>query len=407
MAAEPSSPRVSDVRDKKRILFVDDEPGVLDGLRRALHPMREEWDLSFASSGAEALDRLDSQPADLVVSDLRMPHMDGAELLGAIQRRQPGIIRFVLSGYADRFMILRCAGPAHRFLIKPCPPEHLVQAIRRAFSLRDLLHSHALLRLMEGAANLPALPGIYATLMAALQSPDSNLREIASILSRNAAMADTMLRLVNSAYVMYLESIQQAVAYLGAEAISAVALTSALFDLSHAAPDPRFDVQAAYEHSLAVGATAGPWIAKTTHDRKLAEEATMAGMTHDIGKLVFLRNQPDAWFEALHLAEQRNLPPHAAEREIFGVTHAEVGAYLLNQWGVADDIVEAVAYHHHPAQCLVRERNSLFAVHAANALCHKWHSPSRNWRILLDAAYLASVDPQWNIETFESAIGRT
>ena len=130
MAPDPSSPRVSDVRDKKRIMFVDDEPVVLDGLRRALHPMREEWDLSFASSGAAALDRLDSPPVDLVVSDLRMPHMDGAELLSAIQRRQPGIIRFVLSGYADRFMILRCAGPAHRFLVKPCAPEHTVRAFR-------------------------------------------------------------------------------------------------------------------------------------------------------------------------------------------------------------------------------------------------------------------------------------
>ena len=399
--------RISEVQDRKSLLFVDDEPGVLDGLKRTLHPLREEWDFSFANSGAEALDRLQRQPVDLVVSDLRMPRMDGIELLNTIKGRHPRIARFVLSGHADRFMVLRCAGPAHQFLVKPCETDRLVKAIRRAFSLRDLLQSHALLSFMENAPDLPALPKIYETLMAALQSPDSSMAHIATLIEGDAAMAGKLLHLVTSAFVGYIQTIQQAVSYLGAEAISAIALAAALFEPYLGEKDAEFGVQGTYDHSVAVGATAGRWISQTLKDRQLAEEATMAGMTHDIGKLLLIRNRPDAWREALAWAAERNLPLPAAEREVAGVTHAEVGAYLLNRWGVADNIVEAVAYHHHPASCLGRDKNSLFAVHVANALCHKWHEPGARWRTLLDEGYLAAVDPRWSIEQFESAAGKS
>lgn len=398
---------VSEIQDKKRILFVDDEPNVLAGFRRSLHPMRDEWDVFFAAGGAEALDLLASQPVDLVVSDLRMPDMDGVDLLNAVRIRHPRAIRLVLSGYADRFMILRCAGPSHQFLAKPCDSDQLIKAIRRAFALRDILQRHELQRFLQDDVVLPALPGLYQALMRALQSRDSGMAEIADLISRDADMAAKLLHLVNSAFVVYIESIQQAVSYLGAEAMSAIALTAALFEPYLAREDPAFGIQAHYDHSVSVGATAGRWVSKTFKDRKRAEEATMAGMTHDIGKLVMIHNRPDEWRQTLALSNSRRISLHAAEQEVFGITHADVGAYLLNQWGVADNVVEAVAYHHHPSACHGREQNSLFAVHAANALCHKHSEPGLRWRQLLDHPYLAAVDPQWDIDLFQAAAEQT
>jgi putative nucleotidyltransferase with HDIG domain len=397
---------VSDVKDKPCILFVDDEMNVLVGLKRALHAMRDEWDMAFANSGAEALQMLEARPADMVVSDLRMPRMDGVDLLNAVKLRYPKTIRFVLSGQADRFMILRCAGPSHQFLVKPCSAEDLVKAARRSFSLRDLLARHELARFLEDDVVLPDMPAIYADLMRALQSRDSSMVEIARIIDRDADMAAKMLRLVNSAFFVYIESIQQALSYLGAEAISAIALASALYEPFLGKGDDPFGIQESYDHSITVGATAGRWIAKNLKDRKRSEEATMAGMTHDIGKLVVIRSKPDLWAQAARHAQDNRLPMHAAEREVLGTTHAEIGAYLLHRWGIADNIVEAVAYHHHPSASIGRERNSLFAVHAANALSHKWSDPSQNWRRLLDAAYVAATDPAWSLEQFEADAGR-
>ena len=399
--------KVSELQDKKQILFVDDEPHVLGGLRRSLHSVRDEWDIYTAPGGAEALEFLKTKAVDMVVSDLRMPGMDGVELLNTIQHLHPQMIRFVLSGYADRFMILRCAGPAHKFLVKPCEIDSLVKSIRRAFALRDLLNSHSVQKVIETSTELPALPSLYVALMNALQSRDSSMAQIASIIDSDAALSGKLLHLVNSTFFGYIQSIPQAVSYLGAEAMSAIALTAALFAPYLNGSDDEFGIQANYDHSVSVGATAGRWIAKVLKDRKLSEETTMAGMTHDIGKLVLIRNRPDDWRKAIQFAADKNLPLHAAEREVFDTTHAEIGAYLLNRWGVADNIVEAVAYHHHPANSLGREQNSLFAVHVANALCHKWHEPGKNWRRLLDNAYLAAVDPAWNIDAFEADAGKT
>ncbi len=397
--------QVAEVGDKKRILFVDDEASILSGIKRMLHPMREEWDMAFAGSGAEALAMLKSEPVDLLVADLRMPQMDGVQLLTRVKQEYPNTVRFVLSGYADRFMILRCAGPAHQFLVKPCESEQLVLAARRAFALRELLNSHRVRKMLQEDAMLPSLPGLYAALMKALQSPDSSMAEIASIIAKDTEMAEKMLRLVNSTFMVYIENIHQAVSYLGAEAMSAIALTTGLFDQFVDDQAAEFGIKDSYDHSMSVGAIAGRWMASTFKNRKMTEEATMAGMTHDFGKLVMIRNMPDAWREAHKLSVDRHLLMHAAEREVLGVTHAEIGALLLNHWGVADNIVEAVAFHHRPSECLGPSKNSLFAVHVANALSHKWQDKEASWNKRIDLNYVKAIEPHWHLESFEAAAG--
>ena len=394
--------RVADVQDRKRILFVDDEPQVLSGFKRMLYPMRDEWAAFFAVGAADALDFLSREPADLVVSDLRMPGINGVEFLSAVKTRWPRTIRFVLSGCADRFMILRCAGPAHQFLSKPCDAESLVKAIRRAFSLRERVRSIPVLRFAESCSHLPPMPGLYAMLASALDSPDSTLDSICGVLERDAVLASKMLRLVTSAFFGYVDSIRQAASYLGAEAMGAVALASSLFDQYLGGPD-EFGLAECLDHSTSVGAVSGRWILRASRDRKAAEEATMSGLLHDVGKLVFARNRPDDTRRVAPLAAARSIPLHAAECEIFGVSHAEIGAYLLDEWGVADNVVEAVAFHHRPSDAHVREPNSLFAVHAANALCHKRADPGGRWETLLDVPFLSAVDPAWSIDAFDAA----
>jgi CheY-like chemotaxis protein len=86
----------------KRLLFVDDEAMVLDGLRRALHGMREGWEMRFVESGAAALEALEKERYDAVVSDMRMPMMDGAQLLEEVKQRYPDMVRMILSGAVEQ-----------------------------------------------------------------------------------------------------------------------------------------------------------------------------------------------------------------------------------------------------------------------------------------------------------------
>src|SRR5665213_2599652 len=85
----------------RQVLFVDDEPQVLEGLRRRLQPLMTKWQMTFVDSGADALSRFEHAPHDVIVSDISMPGMDGAQLLHAISERWPATIRIALSGMSD------------------------------------------------------------------------------------------------------------------------------------------------------------------------------------------------------------------------------------------------------------------------------------------------------------------
>jgi YesN/AraC family two-component response regulator len=112
-----------------RILFVDDELRVLEGLRRTLRHMRDQWDMDFVVSGLSALESLEKQRFDVMVTDMRMPGMDGFALLSAVSGRHPTLIRVVLSGYSDEELQVRASGLAHTYLSKPCAIDELTNAI--------------------------------------------------------------------------------------------------------------------------------------------------------------------------------------------------------------------------------------------------------------------------------------
>src|SRR5262250_288397 len=104
----------------RRILFVDDDPQLLSGLGKALRKHRHRWTMVFADSGDAALAEIHRATFDVVVSDMRMPVMDGAELLAQIRDRDPSTIRMILSGFSERNAIVRAQPVAHQFFNKPC-----------------------------------------------------------------------------------------------------------------------------------------------------------------------------------------------------------------------------------------------------------------------------------------------
>ena len=120
----------------KNLLFVDDEPKVLQGLQRQLHPMRNEWNMNFVDGGQKALDFMAANPVDVIISDMVMPGMDGSQLLAEVTKRHSNTVRIVLSGHAEREAVLRLIGPVHQYLSKPCDADELRNAIARAFSHR-------------------------------------------------------------------------------------------------------------------------------------------------------------------------------------------------------------------------------------------------------------------------------
>ena len=216
----------------KTLLFVDDEPRVLQGLQRQLHPMRSEWSMHFMDGAARALEFMASHPVDIVVSDMIMPGMDGAQLLTEVAKRHPQTVRIILSGHAEREAVLRLVGPAHQYLSKPCDADELRKAIVRAFALRDLLGNEHLKQLTTRIKNLPTLPSLQKQLTEELRKESPSLENIGQLISRDVGMTAKILQLVNSAFFGLAQPIgspTEATAYLGLNTIRALVLSMGIF----------------------------------------------------------------------------------------------------------------------------------------------------------------------------------
>ena len=184
----------------KRILFVDDESKILDGLQRMLHADRKHWDMEFAVGGEAALQACEKASFDVVISDMRMPGMDGATLLGQIRDRYPGTARIILSGYSEITLVARSVHVAHRFLGKPCEASELRSMIERVCTLQDVLCTPEIRAIIGTVGALPSLSTSYNALTQALSRPDTSISQVADILEHDVAMSAKVLQLVNSAF---------------------------------------------------------------------------------------------------------------------------------------------------------------------------------------------------------------
>jgi HD-like signal output (HDOD) protein/CheY-like chemotaxis protein len=355
-----------------RILFVDDERHVLDGLRALLRPQRSRWEMVFVDSGERALAELAASNFDVIVSDMKMPAMDGATLLRRTEVLHPDVVRIVLSGFAEFETALRTVPVAHHFLVKPCDVEVLVNVIERAWALQSRIGSAAVRAVVGAPEHLPPLPATYLALTQMLVDDAAGVAEIATVIRRDLPIADRALQLVNSAFLglgREIVSIEQATAYLGTNMLKNIVLTAQVFS-GERSPAEGLWMHRAQRHSLLVGTIARRI---TAADKRASEDAFIAGVLHDIGKRVQLDGASASRMSAIEArcrTEQR--PRFEIEREELGVTHAELGGHLLGRWGLPYPVIEAAGNHHTPQD--VRQLpglDVLGAVYVANVLAHE------------------------------------
>lgn len=357
----------------KTVLFVDDEPKVLEGLHRMLRSMRREWRMGFVTSAMEALKVLDKEAVDVVVTDMRMPGMNGVEFLTQVMKRHPDIVRIILSGHSDREMIMKSVPVAHQYLAKPCDAEVLKSCVARACALRELLADPLLKKVVSRMGCLPSLPSLYAEITEELRSPDASIQRVGEIISKDVAMTAKILQLVNSAFFGLRRRVAnpaQAVNFLGLETIKSLVFAVQIFSQFEGRKLHGFSLEALWDHSMTVAAFARMIAREEEAEPMVIEAAFMAGLLHDLGKLVWVINFGEAYMSVLAEAQQRRIPVQMIEREHFGTSHGEVGAYLMGLWGLPDNMVEAIAYHHSPGTLPSPGFSALTAVHAADILTH-------------------------------------
>jgi HD-like signal output (HDOD) protein/CheY-like chemotaxis protein len=379
---------------QRRILFVDDEPDLLMGLKRTLRPMRKLWEMEFAPSGDEALRLMSLGEFDAVVTDMKMPEMSGADLLNTVQEQWPGTVRIILSDQADRETVMRSIAPAHQFLAKPCDPEQLRSVLEKALALTDLLQNTSLKSFISNMKSIPSLPLLYQQVTSELHSEDPSAARIGEIIAQDMAMAAKILQIVNSAaYGLRAEISEpkQAAIYLGLNTIRALVLSLSIFSAFD--PDLLGPGQAEHpwEHAVSVSKFARLIaICEGIGGRDL-DPYISAGLLHDIGMLIMASADPENYRRIVAKATATGTRLDVLEFEEFGCTHAEVGAYLLGVWGLPNEIVEAVAWNHRPLDSPVTEFSTLAAVHVANAIDAQQHPERGYMDANIDNAFLSRM----------------
>ncbi|HET8725432.1 MAG TPA: HDOD domain-containing protein [Anaeromyxobacteraceae bacterium] len=358
---------MSDGAAELRILLVDDDGAVLAGLRNVLRSARRAWEVRTAGGGPAALEAMAAEPADVVVSDMRMPGMDGVTLLGRIREGWPGTVRILLSGWADAGSLTRAAAVAHRYLLKPCDPDTLRSELAEVERVRALLPDPGLRAALGALHSLPSSP---ATLRALGElPPDLERRNLAlsAAVETDVALATRVLQFVSSPSFgspRPVTGLRAAIGLVGPALLRELA--SHLEPLASAAELPgaldsleRLDRHA---HSAARIARA------LSPDDADGDPGATAALLHDAGRLAILARLPRAYAEVMERST-RGASLLEAERQVLGADHARIGAYLLGLWGLPRALVDAVSRHHDEG--VLDDPGLAGAVAAANLLAHQ------------------------------------
>ena len=385
------------------VMFVDDEISVLEGLRRSFLSMAGSLDIITCNNPFDALKKVQDRPVDIIISDLRMPGMDGVQLLEEVRRTSPETTRIILSGCSDRDVPFNTAGPAHRHYSKPCSNAKLADAIVRSLAIRKRLRTPELVELVTGIKSVPALPKALMEMMNEIQSPSGSVAGLARIISSDVGLTAQVLKIANSGFfrtATTINDVSHAVRLLGFEAIRALVVLGSVFQAFN---NSGISLEAAtrlQERSLSIGLVARRIAVSEAMGQAAAEQAQCAGMLAHIGTLILSCTYGSRVSSIHGEIEKSGASVASVEQKHLGVSHAELGAALLDLWGFPSDVVEAVLFHHEPSVSgATKGVSPMTVVHAAQELV-KPRKKRADVGERLDMGYLHRIGVADHIETW-------
>lgn len=380
--------------------MIDRDAELADGLRKHLASLQRDGRVRLAADRDQAMIELDGGRYDAVVCVIDSTGVDGWEVLSHIHASAPTTVRIAVA--RDVQTTLPVISTAHRFVPSPAGPTDVLDVVDRCCNLQGLLVSPSVARLVGSVGTLPSLPHLYAQLIQMLADPEIGLRDLATVVERDTPIAARILQVANSAFFglpRQVRTIEQALNFVGINTVKSLVLATEVFR-SFSADDQvvRIPLDEMQDHALLAANIAR----RLPADRETAEEAFTAALLHDVGKLILAARLPQEFLENCAASEEQQRPIEEIEEERYGVSHAEIGAYLLALWGLPETIVEAVANHHAPMRVAHDAFELLDAVHLANHLageldggaCASFPDAALDPQYV-DALHLGERIPEW------------
>jgi len=388
---------------EKRLLIADADASAWNVFRNALG---EGWTVVGTDSCHAALAESETHPFDAIVANAALPDLGGAELLNRLRQINPKIRRYIAAGVdlKEKFMSNLLGGD--QFLAVPYDPATLKHSIEREFTA-DYGMNSAVRELVARIRTFPTIPSLYVEVSNALHDPNATTADIGAIIAKDLSMTTKLVQVINSAYLGLRRSITdptEAVGLLGFETVKSLIMTVKLLSQYDKVKPVYFSIDSIWRHSTNVARTAKTMATLETNDPDCAGAAYTAGLMHDLGKVILAANFDDQYHRAHTMARKEKLPLWQMEKEVFGATHGEIGAYLLALWGMTDEVVKVTAFHHEPLRSGDKTFTALTAVHVANVLEHeKVADPSGLLAPVVDCDYLQSLDMADRVELWRFA----
>ena len=333
-----------------RILLVDGDGDLLHRIRRAFWKSHRAWEVILAQTGSEALQVLGRDQVDIVISALKLPDMEGAELIHRVRELQPGAVRIALADPVLAEWTEQVEGDLHRLFIKPLEPDFLIGAVESLDIEDDATSVRAVRAFVGGLGRIPSLPSLYSELVALLQREDAGMGEVARLIRRDLGVASQVLKLANSVHCASdrpVAELGQALAMLGVDSLRSLVLFGASFPASIPRA-PRASIWSS------CGSIPSRWPPASANwsvlegETQSADLAFSVGLLHDIGLVVLATDPSHRYKSILERAQSSRIPLAVLEHDTYGVDHAQIGAHLLNLWGLPPVFCRPVREHHAP-----------------------------------------------------------
>ena len=331
-----------------KIAFVDDEDQILRALRRLF--FGTDYQCVYFNKPKALIEYLETESIDLLITDIRMPEMDGIELMRQVKAMKPEVIRVALSGYTDSRQILTAldSGLARLYIYKPWDNDELKKLIEGlAVMMHQLRQSH-LIQTINEMGSLPTYQKLYKRVVNLIES-DASAFEIAQAIETDPAIASKLLRIANTVfYGSHTGSVQQAIMLLGLTNVRQIILTNAIFDSAKQLPYG----QKLWQHA-AITNKGVAYLYQLRNKKSIPPQAGVVGLMHTMGLLFLATMKVKAYGQLLegvkqNLAKGNPFAFDTLELEVFGATHCEVGLYLLNWWELPFDIIESATHYRNP-----------------------------------------------------------
>ena len=364
------SPSVEFPSIARRILVVDDDAARAAALVAVLNGAAKHWLIETALSGRGALAALTARKFDMLITDLHVAGLGSGALLATTAIEHPDVVRFVRSTPRGERPML-AAACAHQFVAEPVDADAVVAQVARAFVLREGLAAPELRAIVGRMTAIPTLPALYTAVVSELQRLHVSTQRIGALVSDDPAISAKVLQLVNSPFFgcqMRISDPAQAVQRLGLETVRGLVLSTHVFETFRRPTRGVLNMEHLWQHAATVSALAGSLAQVDGAPDDVVQDARTAGLLHDVGKLLLVATLPIVAMRVNDRALRENRATVEIERDELGVTHAELGGYLLGLWGLPDAIVEATAWHHYPPSEAPVGSSALSFVVAANVL---------------------------------------